>query len=179
MRALQSARYIHDADAREQIILQIATDVLQTAESGCSEPGAADAAATSGKIAARPGRATGGARAYSGKSDQAERFVNAAFDLAGKLQEVDMDAKSDCGVNPAPRDWWPSTAAYRAAMHAAVAVFHESGDRYLPRFQPDADLYLLLSVEFARALLGGSTTSTPVLNCTDAVAIAQEDVPSS
>jgi len=180
MRALQSARYIHDADAREQIILQIATDVLQN---GGNPDVASLALQMLLQLPAKSQRDLAAQlaelAAYSGKSDQAERFVNAAFDLAGKLQEVDMDAKSDCGVNPAPRDWWPSTAAYRAAMHAAVAVFHESGDRYLPRFQPDADLYLLLSVEFARALLGGSTTSTPVLNCTDAVAIAQEDVPSS
>ena len=142
MRALQSARYIHDADAREQIILQIATDVLQN---GGNPDVASLALQMLLQLPAKSQRDLAAQlaelAAYSGKSDQAERFVNAAFDLAGKLQEVDMDAKSNCGVNPAPRDWWPSTAAYRAAMHAAVAVFHDSGDRYLPRFQADADLF--------------------------------------
>jgi hypothetical protein len=112
--------------------------------------------------------------AYAGKSEQAEELVNAAFDLAGKLLEVDLDAKSDCGVNPGPRDWWPSTAAYRGAMHAAVTVFHAGAERYLQRMQHDADIYLLMSIEFARALMGGSTTTTPRLNCMDATAIADE-----
>ncbi len=49
----------------------------------------------------------------------------------------------------------------------------------LQRMQHDADIYLLLSIEFARAITGGSTTTTPRLNCTDATAIADEVAHSS
>jgi hypothetical protein len=175
MPALQAAQYIHDPDVREQAILQIAAEVLQN---GGNPDVANRALQMLLQLPAKSQRDLPGQlaelAAYAGKTEQAGEFVDASFDLAGKLLEVDLDAKSECGVNPGPRDWWPSTAAYRTAMHAAVTVFHEGAEKYLARMQHDADLYLLQSIEFARALIGGATTSTPRLSCADAAAIAAE-----
>ena len=173
--ALQMADSIHDPDVREQQILLIATQVLNN---GGNTDIASLALDLLMKLPAKSQRGLAAElaelAAYAGKSDLAERFVDASFDVADRLLEADLDDKSDCGMNPAPKDWWPSTAAYRAAMHAAVSVFHLGGERYLARLQANSDLYLLMSVEFARAVIGGGTTVTPKLSCTDAVAFVNE-----
>jgi hypothetical protein len=175
-RALSLIGSIHDADLSKQLILQIASSILRN---GGNPDDASLALNALLKLPAKAQRdlapQLAELAAYAGKSALAEQFVDASFDVAAKLLQEDFDAKSDCGVNPAPRDWWPSTAAYRAAIHSAATVYHTSAERYLTRIQADSDLYLLMSVEFARALLGGSSTVTPRLSCDEAVAFAAED----
>ena len=174
-RALSASEMIRDPDTREQVILQIASATLQN---GGNPDIANQAMDLLLKLPAKAQRDLAPQLAelagYAGKTDLAGQFTDTAFEIADKLRQEDTDSQSDCGVNPAPQDWWPSTAAYRAAIHAAVTAFHTGAERYLTRLQQNSDLYLLMSVEFARALVGGSTTVTSKLSCTEAVAFVKE-----
>jgi hypothetical protein len=172
--ALTLAERISDPDQRKQAILQVAANAMQNG-------GDPDIAARALDLLSRlPGGSQqdlvpqlAALAAYAGKPGIALQYIDASFEIAAKLLEVDLDAKSACGVNPAPKDWWPSTAAYRAAVFAAVTLLHTAAEKYLARIH-DADMYLLMNVEFARGLLGGGPTSTPHLTCQDATAIAND-----
>jgi hypothetical protein len=175
MRALDEVASIRNPDLREQWILQIARQVSQAG----GDPGVESRALQMlQQIPVDSQRDMTGTlaelAAYAGEYKSAELWVNASFDVAARVLEADLNAKSECGVNPAPRDWWPSTAAYRSAIHGSVALFHTGAERFLTRFQYDPDLYLLMSVEFARALLGSGTTAAPQMTCKQAVALARE-----
>ena len=175
LRALSMVESVRDPDTREQITLQIAEQALQSGGDPDVASKALDVLMKLPPTAQRDLAAQlAELAAYSGRAEVAAHFVDAAFEVAAKLLEADNDAKSDCGINPAPKDWWPSTAAYREAIHASVSLFHTGAERFLSPLQHDSDLYLLMSVEFARALLGGGPTATPKLTCADAVAFVQE-----
>jgi len=175
MRALDEVASIRDPELREQWILQIARQAFQ---SGGDANVASRAlymlqqlpAESQGELSGKLGELA----AYAGQYQLAEQWVDTSFEVAARVLEADLNTKSDCGANPAPRDWWPSTAAYRSAIHGSVALFHTGAERFLTRMQHDPDLYLLMSVEFARALLGSGTTAAPQITCRAAVALAKE-----
>jgi hypothetical protein len=171
--ALFNINQLRDPAARQDILLRIAAAALDSGDSDLAnlslqqllrlpQDSQRDLAPLLASLAAS-----------AGKPELASHYVDTAFDVAANLLAIDLNPDSDCGVNTAPKDWWPSTAAYRAAIHSAVSLFHTAAERYLARV-PDSDLYLLMNVEFARALLGHTTTAAPQLTCEDGARIAKE-----
>ena len=178
-RALSMADQIRDPDVRKDVVLQIASNALNAGDDPTVAAAALQQLLRLPEKEQRDLAATLANLAVSaGKPDVAKHYVDVAFDFAARLLEIDLDAKSDCGVNSAPKDWWPSTAAYRAAIHASVRLFQTAAEPYLGRLQ-DTDLYLLMNVEFARALLGLGPTNTPQLTCSDAAEVLKEETPQS
>ena len=88
--------------------------------------------------------------AHAVKNDKlAREALDHAFDDAEELYKLDTDADEP---NPAPRDEWPSTNAYRHIVISGVKVFGVGADTLLTRIA-DRDLAVFARVEIAQALL--------------------------